>query len=80
MHYKPQGTCSTGIDFEIENGVITSCTITGGCKGNSTGLCRMVVGRRAEDVQRELSGILCRGGTSCPDQLSRAIAQYLQNQ
>ena len=80
MHYKTVGTCSTAIDLEIENGIITACAITGGCKGNTTGLCRMVIGRRAEDVRRELAGIPCHGDTSCPDQLSRAITQYLQKQ
>ncbi|MDD2648977.1 MAG: TIGR03905 family TSCPD domain-containing protein [Eubacteriales bacterium] len=74
--YKTQGTCSREIDLEIENGIITSCTIVGGCKGNTTGLARMVIGQKASEVQDKLRGILCRDGTSCPDQLSRAIESY----
>ena len=74
--YKTHGTCSTQIDLEIENGVITACKIHNGCRGNTEGLARMVVGRNADEVRETLRGIPCRGNTSCPDQLSRAIAAY----
>ena len=76
-HYTCKGTCSTGIDLEIdEQGVITYCKIIEGCKGNTAGLCKMVIGRKADEVAELLEGIPCRGGTSCPDQLSRAIRSY----
>ncbi len=77
MHYKTKGTCSTQIDLEIENGIITSCRFTNGCRGNTQGLSRMVIGRDAREVMETLRGIPCRGSTSCPDQLSHAIEQYL---
>ncbi len=77
MRYRTKGTCSSAIDLEIENGVITSCKFTGGCRGNTQGLEKMVIGQKAEDVMRRLRGIECRSGTSCPDQLSRAIEEYL---
>lgn len=79
MHYKTHGTCSTAIDLEIENDVITRCSFTRGCRGNTTGLARMVVGQNARDVMERLKGIPCQGSTSCPDQLSQAIAEYYQN-
>lgn len=78
MHYKTKGTCSSAIDLEIEDGKITACKFTGGCRGNTNGLARMVVGQDARDVMTRLRGIPCQGGTSCPDQLSRAIEQYLR--
>ena len=77
MHYRTKGTCSSAIDLEIENGVITSCKFTGGCRGNTQGLEKLVVGQNAEEVMQRLRGIQCRGGTSCPDQLSHAIEEYL---
>ena len=80
MHYKTKGTCSSAIDLEIENGVITSCAFTGGCRGNTTGLSKLVVGQDAREVMQRLRGTLCQGDTSCPDQLSRAIEQYLNKQ
>lgn len=78
MHYKTRGTCSSAIDLEIENGVITACSFTGGCRGNTEGLSRVVVGQNAREVMQRLRGVPCRGATSCPDQLSRAIEQYFE--
>jgi uncharacterized protein (TIGR03905 family) len=77
MHYRTRGTCSTAIDLEIVDGVITVCAFTNGCHGNLIGLSRMVVGRDAREVAQSLRGIPCRRNTSCPDQLSKAIEQYL---
>ena len=74
--YKTSGTCSRSIELEIENGVITHCHFEGGCAGNTEGLSRMVIGRNAEEVAQTLAGVPCRGNTSCPDQLSRAIRSY----
>ncbi len=74
--YQTRGTCSTSIDLEIQDGVITFCRINNGCKGNTQGVARLATGRNAEEVARELEGIQCRGGTSCPDQLARAIRAY----
>ncbi|MBQ3705376.1 MAG: TIGR03905 family TSCPD domain-containing protein [Clostridia bacterium] len=71
--YKTHGTCSTSMDLEIEDGIITHCKIHQGCKGNTQGLAAMVIGRNADEVANLLEGIQCRGGTSCPDQLSKAI-------
>ena len=74
--YKTHGTCSTQIDLEIRDGIITYCKFTRGCTGNTEGLARMVVGQKAEDVAARLEGEPCRGNTSCPDQLSKAIRAY----
>ena len=75
-HYKTHGTCSSEIELEIQNGIITHCKFIGGCKGNTQGLARMVIGCKADEVAQILKGIPCRGNTSCPDQLSKAIHEY----
>ena len=75
-HYKCHGTCSSSIDLEIQDGIITYCKINNGCKGNTQGVAKLATGRKAEEVAAMLSGIPCRGGTSCPDQLARAIETY----
>ncbi len=76
-HYQCRGTCSTGIDLEIDDeGIITYCKFIKGCKGNTEGLARMVIGRKADEVAELLQGVPCQGTTSCPDQLSRAIRAY----
>ena len=75
-HYTCKGTCSTSIDLEIRDGIITYCKINNGCRGNTQGVATLAVGRNAEEVAAMLEGIPCRGNTSCPDQLSRAIRAY----
>lgn len=67
------GTCSQAIQYEVVDGVVTHCAFLGGCPGNTQGVAKLVVGRQASEVVRLLKGINCRGGTSCPDQLARAL-------
>ena len=66
--------CSRQIDIELEGDVIRSVTYTGGCHGNTQGIGALVSGMKKDDVIARLSGIDCKGrGTSCPDQLARAL-------
>lgn len=75
--YTPSGVCCRQMEIEIEGDVIKSVNFYGGCEGNLTGVSRLVAGQRVDDVARMLCGVDCRGkGTSCPDQLSRALASY----
>ena len=79
--YQTSGTCSRQIDLELEEGVIRSVRFTGGCQGNTTGVATLVRGMRAEEAIARLGGIDCKGrGTSCPDQLARALRQALSAQ
>lgn len=72
--YQTSGTCSRAIDFEIESGVIVEVRFAGGCNGNLLGIGSLVKGMKVEDVIARLEGINCGGkGTSCPDQLARAL-------
>ena len=74
--YKTQGTCSTFIDLEVEDGIIKNVPYIGGCNGNLQGLCRLVKGMKVEDVISKLEGIRCGSKTtSCPDQLCRALRE-----
>ena len=76
FHYQCRGTCSTSIDLEIQDGIITYCKINNGCRGNTQGVAKLAIGRKTDEIADMLSGIPCRGDTSCPDQLSRAIRAY----
>ena len=71
--YTTQGTCSRAIEYEVADGVLTACRFVGGCPGNTVGVAKLAVGRKVEDVISLLKGIPCRNGTSCPDQLARAL-------
>lgn len=72
------GTCSRQIDIELDNDIIRSVRFTGGCDGNTQGVAALVRGMKVEEAIAHLEGIDCRGrGTSCPDQLARALRQAL---
>ena len=76
--YKTHNVCSRSIEFEVENNIITACKFNGGCAGNTQGVAALVRGMKAADAVARLEGIDCRGkGTSCPDQLAKALKQAL---
>lgn len=78
MTYITKGTCSKKIDIEIKDGIVTSVKFTGGCAGNTAGVSKLVEGMKAEEVIKRLKGTDCKGkGTSCPDQLARAIEEAI---
>lgn len=76
--YTTKGVCSRQISFEIVNNVIKNVNFKGGCSGNLQGIGKLVEGMDALEALRRLRGIKCGDKeTSCPDQLSRAIEQCL---
>ena len=74
---RPRGVCSMQIKFEIdENKIVKNVKFLGGCNGNSKGISALAEGMTADELITRLSGIDCNGkGTSCPDQLARAVAE-----
>lgn len=78
ISYQPKGTCSRNMTIEVEDGVVQSLRVVGGCSGNLQGLSRLVAGMKVEDVIERLDGIRCGEKlTSCPDQLANALKQAL---
>lgn len=78
MEYRftPEGVCSTQIIVEVENGIVKSLRVENGCHGNLQGIAKLVEGMKIEEVIKRLEGIDCRGrGTSCPDQIAKALKQ-----
>ena len=79
MHYKTSGVCSSGIDFEIENGIRREVRFIGGCSGDTQGISALVAGMPVEEAISRLSGIRCGfKPTSCPDQLAKALRAATQ--
>ena len=75
--YSTNGTCSRQIIFDVDNNnKIHNLKFIGGCNGNLQGVARLCEGKDIDEVEALLKGVICRNGTSCPDQLSKAIAQY----
>ncbi len=74
--YTPKGVCSRQMEIEVEEGVIKSLKVIGGCNGNLQGVAKLVEGMKIEDVIKRLKGIDCGGkGTSCPDQIAKALEE-----
>lgn len=74
--YKTRGTCSTQIDFEIEDNRIHNVSFTGGCNGNLKAISKLVEGEEVDTVIEKLKGVTCGfKQTSCGDQLSKALEE-----
>ena len=72
--YRPTGVCSRQIFLELDGDKIVNVSFLGGCSGNLQGISSLVKGMKITDAIDRLKGIDCGGrGTSCPDQLSKAL-------
>ena len=77
VNYIPKGVCSRQIQFKIDGDVVRDVKYTGGCNGNLQGIAKLVEGMKVDEVIQKLEGIKCNGkGTSCPDQLAKALKAY----
>lgn len=78
-NFTPKGVCSRNITVELsDDGVIENVSFLGGCNGNLQGISSLVKGMKADEAISRLKGINCNGrGTSCPDQLSKALEAAL---
>lgn len=75
--YSTKGTCSRQILFDVDaENKMHGVRFIGGCGGNLQGISRLVEGKNIDDIEALLKGIRCKNGTSCPDQLSKAISEY----
>jgi uncharacterized protein (TIGR03905 family) len=76
--YATSGTCAREICIDInDDETINDVHFVGGCNGNLKGICALVKGQNIDNVINTLKGIDCNfKGTSCPDQLARALEQF----
>lgn len=79
--YETRGTCARAIRIVLDDdNTVQQVEFMGGCQGNTSGISALVRGMKAEDVISRLHGIQCgMKGTSCPDQLSRALEAQIRN-
>ncbi len=74
--YKPNGVCSREMIIELDGNIIKKLIIIGGCAGNTIGVSKLIEGMNINEAIRKLKGIPCgKRGTSCPDQLSKALEE-----
>ncbi len=80
IEYTPRGVCSRKMIIEVEDGIVKSLKVIGGCDGNLKGISKLVEGMRAEDVIERLEGIRCGfKNTSCPAQLAEALKKHINS-
>ena len=77
--YTPKGVCARQISFELDDEKkIHNLSFVGGCNGNLKAIGRLLEGADARNAADTLKGNDCGGkGTSCADQLSKAIYEVL---
>jgi len=77
--YRTKGTCSSQIEFCIEDNIVKNVKYTGGCNGNLKAISSLVEGLEVEEVIRRLDGITCGfKSTSCSDQLAQALKKAVE--
>lgn len=75
--YRTAGTCCKQIMYSVnEKDELTYCVFIHGCSGNQQAISRLALGKPIDEIIAKLKGIPCRGTTSCPDQLARALMAY----
>ena len=78
IQYTPKGVCSRAFEIQVEEGVIQSVRVVGGCDGNLKGLSSLLKGMKVEEAIQRMEGIRCGvKPTSCPDQLAQALKTAL---
>lgn len=77
--FQTMGVCSQELAFDLDaQNRVHNVRFLGGCPGNLLAIGKLVEGMEAAHVAQLLKGNDCGGkGTSCADQLSRALTQAL---
>lgn len=74
IQYTPRGVCSRAFTIQVEDGVIQSVQVAGGCSGNLQGISSLLSGMPVDEAVKRLEGIRCGSKpTSCPDQIAQAL-------
>ena len=77
-NFKTSGVCAKEINFSTDSGIIKKVSFMGGCNGNLKGMGLLLEGMKVEDVISKLEGTKCGPrDTSCPDQLAKALKEYV---
>ena len=79
--FETQNTCARRIKFEINGDIVTNVKfLDGGCPGNLQALPRLVEGMTVDEIEKKIGGIICGArGTSCADQLAKAVRKTYDN-
>ena len=75
IEYTPHNVCAKKILVELgDDGIVGDVNFIGGCSGNTVGISKLAKGMNADELIKRLENITCGArGTSCPDQLAKAL-------
>ena len=72
--YLTENTCSKLISLDLDGNIVKNIRFVGGCDGNLKAIPVLLEGWSVDQIEQKLSGITCgRRGTSCSDQLAKAV-------
>lgn len=72
--YLTEKTCSKVISLDLDGDKVRNIQFMGGCDGNLKTLPILLDGWTVDEIEGKLTGIACgRRGTSCADQLAKAV-------
>ena len=72
--YLTENTCSKIISFDLDGDIVRNIHFMGGCDGNLKTIPVLLDGWSVNQIEQKLTGIICgRRGTSCSDQLAKAV-------
>ncbi len=72
--YLTENTCSKVISFNLDGEIVKNIHFLSGCDGNLKTIPLLLDGWTVDQIESKLSGIQCgRRGTSCSDQLAKAV-------
>ncbi|WP_432405345.1 TIGR03905 family TSCPD domain-containing protein [Wukongibacter sp. M2B1] len=78
--YITKGVCTRKITFTIDNELVKDVAFYSGCHGNLQGISSLIEGMNVHEAIKKLKGIKCGNKpTSCPDQLSKALEEHINN-
>ena len=79
IEFVPKGVCARRIRIRLDGNTVKEVVFLGGCSGNTQGVAALVADMPASEVIARLEGIRCGfKGTSCPDQLAKALRAALK--
>ena len=79
--YHTRNTCSRIISLDLDGDVVHNVSFYGGCDGNLKAIPILVEGMTVDEIERKLTGVQCgMRGTSCGDQLARAVRAAYEEQ
>ena len=66
--------CARKIEIELDGDIVGRVAFSGGCHGNAQAVSSLGYGMKSSEVVDRMKGINCKAkGTSCADQLARAL-------